>query len=138
MKLSSSLIFCMGLIASAAALPAVTLSPAQKSATIAPLSATVFNTHGQNVRGTVPDVTDLTKDIVAVEAAGDSRDITKRETANAATDRLLFSESLSNFLYYKSIQSPGGLDWSDDGCSNSPDNPGKLQLCAPAAGRIVC
>ena len=49
--------------------------------------------------------------------------LSKRETAKAATDRLLFTNSLATFLYNKSIKNPSSLDWADNGCSNSPDNP---------------
>ena len=42
----------------------------------------------------------------------------------SVTDTYLFSTSLSGFGSIKN-QAPysGQLDWSDDGCSNSPDNP---------------
>jgi phospholipase A2-like protein len=40
------------------------------------------------------------------------------------TDQYLFSTSLNNFQSLR-VQQPHGdqLDWSSDGCSNSPDNP---------------
>ncbi|RPA83003.1 hypothetical protein BJ508DRAFT_413671 [Ascobolus immersus RN42] len=49
--------------------------------------------------------------------------IEKRETAIQATDRLLFSASLSTFTTAKSKKNPSTLDWSDDGCSKAPDSP---------------
>ena len=46
-----------------------------------------------------------------------------RETLVAATDRLVFSSSLSTFISARNARNPSGLDWSSDGCSSSPDNP---------------
>lgn len=89
-----------------------------------------FNNWGIDHRGKVPDVTNLATDIVPESAVAKDNIIargiawlTKRETDPEATDRLLFSTSISNFLYAKSIKNPGSLDWTDDGCSNSPDAP---------------
>ncbi|KAI9793468.1 MAG: hypothetical protein M1833_000754 [Piccolia ochrophora] len=39
------------------------------------------------------------------------------------TDKLLFQESLSQFLSAKAAESPASLIWTDDGCSQSPDRP---------------
>jgi Prokaryotic phospholipase A2 len=41
----------------------------------------------------------------------------------AATDRLLFATSMQDFLAARAAQDPPGLDWSSDGCSDSPDDP---------------
>ncbi|KAF8425279.1 prokaryotic phospholipase A2-domain-containing protein [Tirmania nivea] len=49
--------------------------------------------------------------------------IQRRETANQATDRLCFQTSISSFLAAKKKNSPNTLNWTDDGCSNSPDRP---------------
>ena len=46
-----------------------------------------------------------------------------RETAAQATDRLLFSTPMTTFLEKKRLKNPGTLDWTDDGCSFSPDKP---------------
>jgi len=47
--------------------------------------------------------------------------IVKRQTAT--TDQYLFSYSLANFLIKRNAKSPATLNWTSDGCSNSPDNP---------------
>jgi hypothetical protein len=40
------------------------------------------------------------------------------------TDTLIFSTTLSKFLYIKAFRpQSSSLDWTDDGCSNSPDEP---------------
>ncbi|KAH8708550.1 prokaryotic phospholipase A2-domain-containing protein, partial [Phaeosphaeriaceae sp. PMI808] len=40
------------------------------------------------------------------------------------TDSYLFSISISQFISNRNAHAgPAGLDWSADGCSNSPDNP---------------
>jgi hypothetical protein len=46
-----------------------------------------------------------------------------RETAQEATDRLLFRTSISAFESARNAQNPSTLDWTSDGCSSSPDNP---------------
>lgn len=47
----------------------------------------------------------------------------RQETAVQATDRLLFSSTMSQFLAARNARNPPSLDWSSDGCSSSPDNP---------------
>jgi hypothetical protein len=43
---------------------------------------------------------------------------------STVTDRFLFEAGMSDFQYYKKVTPASSqLDWSDDGCSNSPDNP---------------
>lgn len=79
---------------------------------------------GQTSRGNVPDVTDLSVDIVSEEAAAAAvARITRQETDLEITDRLIFNTGISTFLYFKSKGQPTTLDWSDDGCSSSPDRP---------------
>ena len=74
------------------------------------------------VRGNIPDITDLEHDIVLEEH--DLSALGSRQTNLIdATDNLLFSVSLASFLSAKQAQNPAGLDWSDDGCSASPDKP---------------
>lgn len=89
-----------------------------------------FNNWGIDHRENVPDITNLATDIIPESAVAKvniiARSIawlTKRETDFAATDRLLFNTSISNFLYAKSIQNPATLNWMDDGCSKAPDAP---------------
>ncbi|KAF2249168.1 hypothetical protein BU26DRAFT_564831 [Trematosphaeria pertusa] len=61
--------------------------------------------------------------ILSVAMAAPSGNLASRETANEATDRLLFSTSISNFETARNAKNPPSLDWSSDGCSSSPDNP---------------
>jgi hypothetical protein len=49
--------------------------------------------------------------------------VSPRETAIAATDRLLFSTTISGFETARNAKNPASLDWTSDGCSSSPDNP---------------
>ncbi|MCJ1363067.1 hypothetical protein MMC16_002173 [Acarospora aff. strigata] len=44
-------------------------------------------------------------------------------TVASETDDLLFRTALSTFLARKAALQPPYLDWSDDGCSASPDRP---------------
>ncbi|KAF2114561.1 prokaryotic phospholipase A2-domain-containing protein [Lophiotrema nucula] len=46
-----------------------------------------------------------------------------RETDAQATDRLLFSTTISAFETARNAKNPPSLDWTSDGCSDSPDNP---------------
>ena len=41
----------------------------------------------------------------------------------AITDTLLFSDTMSQFQAARNAQDPPELDWSSDGCTDSPDNP---------------
>jgi hypothetical protein len=49
--------------------------------------------------------------------------LSARETLQQATDRLLFSTSITGFETARTARNPAGLDWTSDGCSDSPDNP---------------
>ncbi|ORY12657.1 prokaryotic phospholipase A2-domain-containing protein, partial [Clohesyomyces aquaticus] len=44
-------------------------------------------------------------------------------TIQQATDRLLFSSTIAQFEAARNAKNPSTLDWSSDGCSDSPDNP---------------
>ncbi|RPA87404.1 hypothetical protein BJ508DRAFT_320424 [Ascobolus immersus RN42] len=46
-----------------------------------------------------------------------------RETAKAATDRLLFKASLTTFTKARNSKKPASLNWASDGCSKAPDKP---------------
>jgi len=75
------------------------------------------------------DTTDLARDILPREKPESlfTRVIsllTKRETDREATDRLLFQTDIDTFLNDRAAQNPNTLDWSSDGCTDSPDNPG--------------
>lgn len=48
----------------------------------------------------------------------------RAESDEEATDRLLFESSMDEFIEARDASDPSGLDWTSDGCSNSPDNPG--------------
>ena len=94
---------------------------------------------GQTTRGSVADTTNLKVDIVSdAQAAAAAAKVVKRETAVAAVDRLCFSTSIANFLYYKSKQTPAGLNWTDDGCSSSPDMPLGFNFLNSYARPIYC
>ncbi len=47
----------------------------------------------------------------------------ERRSVASVTDNLLYSVSLSTFLAAKAARNPSYLDWTDDGCSSSPDKP---------------
>jgi hypothetical protein len=49
--------------------------------------------------------------------------LSPRETDAQATDRLLFSSTIDEFEAARNAQDPPTLDWTSDGCSDSPDNP---------------
>lgn len=59
-------------------------------------------------------------------------DLAARETDVQATDRLLFSSSIGSFISARNARSPATLDWSSDGCSDSPDNPFGFNCRIPA------
>ncbi|KAF1958434.1 hypothetical protein CC80DRAFT_360700, partial [Byssothecium circinans] len=46
-----------------------------------------------------------------------------RETPVETTDRLLFSSTMAQFQKAAAARDPNTLDWTNDGCSSSPDNP---------------
>lgn len=52
----------------------------------------------------------------------------RRETDIQATDRLLFVEPIAAFLDARTQENPPSLDWSSDGCSDSPDHPIKFNF----------
>ncbi|KAF2637285.1 hypothetical protein P280DRAFT_472445 [Massarina eburnea CBS 473.64] len=49
--------------------------------------------------------------------------LVSRETASEATDRLLFSSTMSQFRSARAAKNPNTLDWASDGCTSSPENP---------------
>jgi hypothetical protein len=49
--------------------------------------------------------------------------IQERQSLEAITDQLLFSDSMAQFQAARNAQNPPQLDWSSDGCSDSPDDP---------------
>lgn len=47
----------------------------------------------------------------------------RQESLEQATDRLLFSTSISSFLAARSVRDPPELNWISNGCSYSPEEP---------------
>lgn len=112
----------LAIISSSAALPTSNGGLDTRSPVSAPLPSEDLASFSIDERGNVPDYTDLTRDIVAREPHPST--LTSRQTnLNAAADNLLFSVSLTSFLAAKRAGNPAGLDWSDNGCSSSPDKP---------------
>lgn len=53
-----------------------------------------------------------------------SSPLAKRQgSITAITDQLLFDISLPDFITHRNAKNPPNLDWSSDGCTDSPDNP---------------
>ncbi|KAK0612627.1 prokaryotic phospholipase A2-domain-containing protein [Bombardia bombarda] len=53
-----------------------------------------------------------------------SAGLAKRQTSlSAITDQYLFSLTLPQFTAKRNAKSPSTLDWTSDGCTDSPDNP---------------
>ncbi|KKY36548.1 putative phospholipase a2 [Diaporthe ampelina] len=49
--------------------------------------------------------------------------LSPRQDIQTVTDSYLFDISLAQFITYRDAQNPSTLDWTSDGCSDSPDNP---------------
>ncbi|KAG8163180.1 hypothetical protein KVR01_007658 [Diaporthe batatas] len=67
-------------------------------------------------------ITTLAWLVPAVFAAGPVP-LSSRQNINTITDRYLFDISLPQFITYRNAKNPATLDWTSDGCSDSPDNP---------------
>ncbi|KAH8148003.1 uncharacterized protein LAJ45_08105 [Morchella importuna] len=108
------------------------------------LSVPLVNTTTTDVRGDVPDTTDLTADVLSSASSSLTAEefieptvsdealvfsissvTTSAVTAAdvSATNTFLFSVTLPVFLAAKAAGVPTTLDWTDDGCSYSPDYP---------------
>lgn len=60
----------------------------------------------------------------AIVAGTITADVAFAESPEQLTDQYLYSTSLTQFQTLRAQQPHGDvLDWSSDGCSNSPDNP---------------
>ncbi|KAF2751492.1 hypothetical protein M011DRAFT_464219 [Sporormia fimetaria CBS 119925] len=46
-----------------------------------------------------------------------------RETAIEATNRLMYSVTISQFIAARNARNPSFVNWESNGCSYSPDNP---------------
>ncbi|KAG0127372.1 prokaryotic phospholipase A2-domain-containing protein [Tuber indicum] len=133
----------MGVLANAAALPvsepaAAPISEpaalikrgnaatiAAESSDIPDFSVQLTQPTGEGDRGNVTDQTDLTRDIIPeTQAASFAADADQAASSpRSVTDRLLYSTAMGAFLTAKRNRNPRNLDWTDDGCSNSPDKP---------------
>lgn len=60
--------------------------------------------------------------VPAVFAAGPVP-LSSRQNINTITDQYLFDISLGQFITFRNARNPATLDWTSDGCSDSPDNP---------------
>lgn len=49
--------------------------------------------------------------------------LSPRQNINTITDQYLFDISLPQFVTFRNARNPATLDWTSDGCSDSPDNP---------------
>lgn len=47
----------------------------------------------------------------------------RQDTLEAVTDEYLFDITLDQFVAYRDAQDPDTVDWTSDGCTDSPDNP---------------
>ena len=131
----ASIVLLMGILANAAAIPVsepAALAKRGNAEVIAEQTGDVpdFNTQitepiGEGDRGDVADKTDLSTDIVPETevASFAASSVSAALSPVSDTDRLLYSTSMPAFLTAKRNKNPGNLDWSDDGCSNSPDKP---------------
>ncbi|KAJ6438973.1 phospholipase A2 [Purpureocillium lavendulum] len=59
----------------------------------------------------------------AAPVADATTSIAERQSPSAVTDLLLFGLTLPQFTARRNNRDPATLDWSTDGCTNSPDNP---------------
>lgn len=49
--------------------------------------------------------------------------LSDRQAINTVTDELLFTDTLPVFIEHRNALNPSTLDWTSDGCTDSPDNP---------------
>lgn len=131
----AAIVLLMGILANAAAIPVsepAALAKRGNAEVIAQQTGDVpdFNTQiteptGEGDRGDVADETNLSTDIVPETEAASSAasSVSAALSPVSDTDRLLYSTSMPAFLTAKRNKNPGNLDWSDDGCSKSPDKP---------------
>ncbi|KAI5853274.1 phospholipase A2 group [Morchella snyderi] len=108
------------------------------------LTVALVNTTTTDVRGDVPDTTDLKVDVLSSASSSLTAEDFIEPTVSdealvfsvssvttsaitaadvSATNTFLFSVTLPVFLAAKAAGVPTTLDWSDDGCSYSPDRP---------------
>ena len=49
--------------------------------------------------------------------------ISLRDDLETITDDYLFNITLNQFIVYRDAKDPSTLNWTSDGCTDSPDNP---------------
>lgn len=109
-------------LAHAAALPELARSSAPDHTDLA--IDVITDSFDITKRGNVPDHTDLARDIIPESKVPHHSTLNARQIELVkATENLIFGSTISQFLSAKKDGSPEGLDWSDNGCSNSPDKP---------------
>ncbi|KAK3695707.1 prokaryotic phospholipase A2-domain-containing protein [Podospora appendiculata] len=60
---------------------------------------------------------------LALPTGSSSTGMQPRQSINTITDQLLFSITLPAFIVRRNAKNPASLDWTSDGCTDSPDNP---------------
>lgn len=85
------------------------------------LSAQLVTPTSTDVRGSTPHLINLATDIVRPSS---DFSITALTPDMTSTDKFLFGITMPAFLAAKAAKKPTSLDWTDDGCSHSPDFPG--------------
>ncbi|KAK0702955.1 phospholipase A2 [Lasiosphaeria miniovina] len=74
----------------------------------------------------IPLLVSLAPAVLGLPAAAGSDTaslVESRQSANTITDQYLFSITLPAFIAKRNARDPSTLDWSSDGCTDSPDNP---------------
>lgn len=59
----------------------------------------------------------------AVAARGLSTTPVRQTDVETITDEYLFDITLDQFETYRDAEDPDTVDWTSDGCTDSPDNP---------------
>lgn len=61
--------------------------------------------------------------LAVFQAAALALSVQPRDDAETITDEYLFDITLDEFIVYRDAENPDTLDWTSDGCTDSPDNP---------------
>lgn len=59
----------------------------------------------------------------ATIAAASNQGLVRRDDVETITDEYLFDITLDQFIAYRDAEDPDTVDWTSDGCTDSPDNP---------------
>ena len=81
--------------------------------------------------GHCPGNTDIKCCVEAAPASASASSRPVNPCTAAVYDKLMFSDSMSTFMAAKAKKSPSCFDWSDDGCSCSPDDLGEYDFLNP-------